>query len=471
MTMTPASRLEEILVASDNLTVSKQGDLMVEGCSVRDLADEFGTPLYVYSEGTFRSNIRRARAAFEAYWPAPVNVMFAIKSLTDYAIRAVANEERCGGDCFGTGELEATFRGGADPERIVLNGSCKKDDDIRHAIEYGVCINMDSEQEVDQVQRIAADLDKTARLAIRVKPSALTYFDTFVSDHFPSAKASYTEELKSWKWGIGEAGIKRMIERMRDVPNLEMVGYHCHIGRSGRQVEYYEAWNRAYAKLVAGIFEDTGFAPEFVDLGGGWARERDPECGSLERNPHTIEDYAAAVGGAMREEFEAAGMPIPEMWLEMGRYLIGNAGVLLTTIDLIKRDPEAGRSWTHVDAHTLLAVCIEFLHTANHITVATGMHRPSTERTNIVGPHCITGNWLEDAEVPDVEPGDLVAMLDMGMYAEQLAMHFNSMPKPAAVLVHDGKPDLIRRRETIEDVFATQVLPERLQQQSKASAA
>lgn len=471
MSNTPAGQLKEILIGTDNLSVSEQGDLMIEGCSVRDLANEFGTPLYVYSEDTFRQNIRRARAAFEAHWPSRVNIMFAIKSLTDYAIRAVANLEGCGGDCFGLGELEATFKGGAEPKLIVLNGSYKKDEDIHRAIEHGVCINMDSEQEVDQVERIAASMGNTVRVAIRVMPSALSYFDSFVSDLFPTDKATYTEELKSWKWGIGEAGIKRMIDRIRNSSHLDLIGFHCHIGRSGRQVEYYEAWNRAYAKLVAGIFKDTGFAPQFVDLGGGWARERDPECGSQERNPHTIEDYAAAVCGAMREEFEKVSMPIPEMWLEMGRYLIGNSGILLTTIDLIKRDAESGRSWTHVDAQTLLAICLAFLHHANYVTVATGMHRPCSQRTDIVGPHCIAGVWAENLEVPDVQAGDLAAVLDMGMYAEQLAVHFNSIPNPAAVLVHDSKAELIRRRETIEDVFATQILPERLQQPPKASVA
>jgi diaminopimelate decarboxylase len=321
---------------------------------------------------------------------------------------------------------------------------------------------MDSEQEVDQVARLAASIGKTALTAIRVKPTDLTYFETFTSDHFPTSKSNYAEELKSWKWGIGEAGIKRIIERVNSIDHVELIGYHCHVGRSGRQVEYYEAWNRAYAKLVAGIYQDTGFAPKFVDLGGGWARERDPESGSRERNPHTIEDYAKAVCTAMQEEFEAVNMPIPEMWLEMGRYLIGNAGVLLTKVDLIKTDPETGRSWTHVDAHTMLALSLEFLGNANHVTLATGMHRSDTQRTNIVGPICITANWTEDADVPDLDPGDIVAILDMGMYGEQLAVHFNSMPKPASVLVHDGKSELIRRRETLEDVFATQVLPERL---------
>ena len=184
MSLTPAEALTQVLTPSDRLSVDQSGDLSIEGARATDLVAEFGSPLFVYSDATLRANYQRARAAFEAVWPGPINVMYAIKCNPNFALRAVLFDEGAGGDCFGIPEIEATFAGGADPALIALNGGNKTWAEVHRAVEIGITINMDAEEEIDLIERVAADLDTTVRVNIRLKvvPEA---FANFKSDAYP----------------------------------------------------------------------------------------------------------------------------------------------------------------------------------------------------------------------------------------------------------------------------------------------
>ena len=167
MLLTSDEILRRSLVDSDCLSVSKMGELTLEGHKATDLTEQYGSPLFVLSDSTLRSNLRRIRSAFESEWPSSVNIMYALKCNPNFAVRAVMHEEGAGGDCFGIGELEATFAGGADPEKIALNGSNKTDSLIDRAIDLGVYINIDSEVEPARIQRIAESKQKNVKVNIR----------------------------------------------------------------------------------------------------------------------------------------------------------------------------------------------------------------------------------------------------------------------------------------------------------------
>ena len=143
-TLTPNGILNDVRTPSDSLTVNAAGELLIEGCAAPDLISRFGSPLFVISDSTLRQNVRQIQGAFEQNWASGVNVMYAIKCNPNFAVRAVVHEEGAGGDCFGMGELEATFAGGADPDKIALNGSNKNDELIARAIDLGITINLDS---------------------------------------------------------------------------------------------------------------------------------------------------------------------------------------------------------------------------------------------------------------------------------------------------------------------------------------
>ena len=456
---TPEALLNNWLTPQDNLGVSADGTLTIEGVSARELVQKYGSPLYVVSEQSLRANFRRIRNAFEAEWPEPVNVMYAIKANPNIAVRAVLHEEGAGGDCFSLGELHATFTGGADPEKIVVNGSWKCDEILERAIELGVTINMDSEEEIDAVARAADKLGRDARVAIRVKVLPVDYFRDFQSDCFK--RPDFFGAMRRSKWGETLPAARRMIERVQRMTRLRLVGYHTHIGRASRDPEMFAAIGGDLAETIATLHQETGFAPNMVDLGGGWARERDPEASGALRNPHPIEAYAKAVCGAMRAVFERRGTPFPQVWLEPGRYIVGNAGVFLTTVALVKSDDELGFTWVNVDSSTNNLPQVDLFGYTYMVIAAEGMRRPAARRADVVGQTCVPSILMRDCPLPDVAPGELIAVLDAGMYAEAKGHQFNSLPRPATVLVNGRFSWLIRRRETVQDVFSTMVLPER----------
>ena len=467
-TQTPKAVLESVCTASDCLSVSATGDLLIEGCAAPDLVAQFGSPLFVLSDSTLRQNVRRIQGAFQQNWTRGVNVMYAIKCNPNFAVRAVVHEEGAGGDCFGLGELEATFAGGADPDKIALNGSNKNDQVIARAIELGITINMDSEAEAAQVESVAASLSKSVRVNIRLKVVPPEY-QNYQSD-LMNFKGDFRDELKRLKWGVNEETARRLLNNHASYPHLEFTGYHTHLGRLSQKVEDRAAYDREFGRVVGNLFVQTGFAPGVIDLGGGWPRERDPEAGRLEPNPHSIEEYAEAACSALVSEFDKVDMPLPELWLEPGRYIAGNAVVLLTTIESIKT--EEGHRWYYADASTnimpLLGAAIEGTH--NHILAATRMHEPIALKADIVGPLCIPSVLRADCPLPDLDSGDLIVILDAGMYAESDSHQLNWIPRPATVMVNNDEVGLVRATETLDSIFATQRLPRWLQCESVPSS-
>ena len=459
---TPEEVLRRWMTSSDQLSVSADGSLMIEGISAAELIKRFGSPLYVMSEGTLRKNFRRIKAAFEANWPAAINVMYANKANPNPSIRAILHEEGAGGDCFSLGEIQATFLGGADPNKIVVNGSYKPDEVIARAIDLGLTINLDSEEEVDSVDAVARRLGKTVRVGIRIKVLPEDYFKDFSSDCFK--RPNFFQGMRRSKWGETAETAKRIIRRLTGHEHLKLFGYHTHIGRASRDPNMFGAIGAELAQIVLNLYQETNFAPSMIDLGGGWARERDPESSGDVRNPHPIEDYAAAVCAPMLRIFRDGQMPLPEIWLEPGRYLVGNAGVFLTTVGLIKRDTELGFTWVNVDSSTNNLLQIDLFGYTYVALSAEGMHRPLRQKVDLVGMTCVPSVFVRDCAMPELKVGEVIAVLDAGMYGEAKGYQFNSLPRPATALVSGKFSWLIRRRETVDDVFSTMVLPERFKQ-------
>ncbi|MGX9520732.1 diaminopimelate decarboxylase family protein [Vibrio mediterranei] len=462
-TMNYAERLENILTPTDSLT-TKGDDLLIGGCKANDLIEQYGSPLFVLSEDTLRGNLRRVKAAFGNYWPKPVNVMFAIKSNTNFAVRAICNEEGVGGDCFGPGEVEATHIAGADPKTIALNGTVKPELAIRKAIEYGYAIHLDSYEEIEIVERIAREVkpEDKVRIAVRLKVLPDDFFDNFSPDAYPFP--DFKGAMKWIKFGLLREEAKKIVNRVKEIDIFEFYGFHTHLGRFSKDPAGWDALYRQYAKDVIEISRACDVQPFQVDLGGGWPREREPECRSKEHmmNANTIEDYAKVVCAGMLDEFNRAGFDIPQLWLEPGRYIAGNIGTLLTSVYVVKDDQEMDYTYTMVDASTYLATLVESQESKNPVLPANRMTQPVVAKTTeIAGPICIPSIWESGATMPELQPKDVLAIMDVGHYAESQASQFNSLPRPATVLVKDGQSELIKRAETVEDVFATQILPER----------
>lgn len=458
---TAAQLLQEKLVEGDQLSVSAEGDLLIEGHSVKTLVEEYGAPLHVLSETTLRNNYRRIKKAFSSAWPADVNAMYAIKANTSLAIRMIMTQEGAGGDCFGLGELEASVGGGADMEKVTLNGSFKGDAELKRAIELGMLINIDAQEEIRPVIEMSKQVGKPARVALRLKIIAEKYFSSFTSDAFAEV-TDFCELLRRKKWGVTETQAITIINDLKNVADVELCGYHTHLGRHSNSPDMFTSLYAEFAQAIVSLYKHTGYWPTIVNLGGGWPRQREPELKNCGMNPHPIEYYADAVAGVVLEKFSELSQPTPELWLEPGRYITGNAGHYIARIGLLKHDREMNYHWVNIDASTFHLPLIEIGWASHYVTAATRMNQPITHRADIVGTICVPAQFAAACPLPDMEKGDLVAVLDSGLYGEAMASQFNSIPRPATVLVSSDSVDVIRRRETLDDVFATQVVPGRL---------
>lgn len=450
--------LAALVTPTDELRAEADGVLAIAGARADELLAAHGSPLYVLSEPTLRANYRRLRDAFAARWPAGVVVLYAVKANNNLAVRALMHQEGAGGDCFGDGELHATFAGGADPATVALNGSNKLPGHIREGVRRGVCFNVDGEDELELIEAAAAELGTVARVCLRLKVFAPEF--GALSPDFRPDQASLSKELREGQWGMSQALVERLARRALELPHVDFEGYQSHIGRESTDPAYHAAVGRAFARAVVELAQRTGAVPRVIDAGGGFARERDPESRRPQLNPHTIEDYAEALVGGLRSVLDDAPFPLPDLWLEPGRYLAGNAGVLLATVGSVKRD--LGRVWLNVDASINNLMRAETGGFHYHVLPATQLDAPYAGLADVVGSLC-TGHALAfQRELPELRRGDALAFLDAGMYAETASTQFNGVPRPATVLAHAGGVDLVKRREEVADVFRQHVIPDRL---------
>jgi diaminopimelate decarboxylase len=457
--VTARDELEHRRTRTDQFSVTESGDLLVEQCRAADLVERFGSPLFVVSETTLRENYRRFHAAFGSQWPGTVRVFYAIKSNNNLAVRTILSDEGAAGECFGAAELLATLAGGADPAQVAINGSNKTALDLGLAVEHGVVVNLDGEDECQRLAEAARAAGRRVRVNLRLKV-APPQLDELASDTYRLTVGELRQDVLREKWGFSPERAVPLIKEILATDELQLLGYHLHIPRACQEPELHASCGSALVQAVADLTAKTGFTPSVLDIGGGWARERDPESRSLDPNPFTVEDYADAMCQAMLAELSVASLPVPELWVEPGRYLVGNAAVLLATVGAIKRD--VGHAWVNVDASTNLFARIDSRGCRHVVLPATGMDRPFAEEVRVVGPVCVESLLAGGRLMPRLGRDDVLVVLDAGMYAESAANQFNGMPRPATVLVCGDQADVIRERETFADVFRANRIPGRL---------
>ncbi|MCW0002144.1 hypothetical protein OE766_28515 [Pararhizobium sp. YC-54] len=454
----PREHLTKVLTRTDPIEVSQEGDLIFDGYKAEGLLADFGSPLYVVSEQTLRENFRRIKGVFERLWPTKVLVMYAIKSNNNPAIRAVIHQEGGGGDCFGLGELHSTFMGGADPERIAMNGSNKTEVELRAAIRKGVHVNIDAVDEIRMLDAICADLGTIGSVALRIK-SAPESLAGSPSDYMGLASDVRAFLLRE-KWGFSVESALELVPEILECRNLRLRGFSLHTPRFTQNPELFATCTRDFAESIIRIREATGYVPELIDIGGGWPRDRDPESRMHKLNGSSVENFAEAVVASLLDTFEAHQMPIPELRLEPGRFIVGNAVVLLGRVGQIKRD--CGMVWVNVDFSTNNLPRIDTAGSAYHFLPASGLDRSYAELAQIVGSTCIDSRMADNWAVPDLATGEPVAILDAGMYADSASTQFNSVPRPATVMISDGTVHIIKRRETVEDLYRNTSVPDHL---------
>jgi diaminopimelate decarboxylase len=454
----------------DDCLSIRDGHLFVEGRDAVELAETFGTPLYVMSENQLRRNARRIVDAFASRWPeGEVRVLPSIKANFTLAVRAVLTSEGLGCDTFGPGELEAALRTGVDPARISVNGTAKSEPLLERAIDVGARITLDSVREIDLVRDVARRLGRRATVRFRLRPD---YTELERPSEFVEDDVSIRSFASTYKPGIPTEDLLASGRAALDADELDVRGVMAHLGRHHHDPVVWRGMVRGVVATLARLSGAwDGWRPAEIDLGGGFPSPRDPTGRALhraaERADHVapIEDFADVVTATLRTELANAGIDATGIALEVepGRALHADAGIMLARVVNVKH--ERGRTperWLETDTTEMFLADLMIEHDVFPILVASDMDATATEPVDVMGISCGFDVLASSVRIPKAEPGDLLAFLDTGAYQDATASNFNAMPRPATALVCDDRAEIVKRAETPDDVFSRDVIPPRL---------
>ncbi len=403
----------------------RDGRLHAEDVPVADIAATVGTPCYIYSRATIE---RHWRAFDQAFGQHPHLVCYAVKANSNLAVLNVLARLGSGFDIVSGGELERVLAAGGDPGKIVFSGVGKRRDELERALEMDIrCFNVESEAELALLERVAAERGQRAPVSLRINPDVDADTHPYISTG-----------LKQNKFGIEVERALAVYARAAASPHLEIVGVDCHIGSQlTRVAPFVDALERVLA--LVGRLEAQGIAIRHLDLGGGLGiRYRDEE-------PPLPAEHAAALLERLRDRPH-------EILIEPGRAIVGNAGILVTRVELLKQGDE--KSFAVVDAamNDLLRPALYSAWQAIIPVEPRAVGEP--HRYDVVGPICETGDFLGKDRELNIEPGDLLAVRSAGAYGFAMSSNYNSRPRAAEVMVDGGRFQVVRQRETVAELYA-----------------
>jgi diaminopimelate decarboxylase len=414
----------------------KQSPLACGEMALDALAKKYGTPLYIYSADHIRYRLGLFTEAFAAL---PHLVCYAVKANSALAILKLFDQRRAGFDIVSGGELERVLAVNKSAAgRVVFSGVGKTAAEIDLALRSGILLfNVESEGELDLLAERASKRKKRARIALRVNP------DVFAETH-----PYISTGLREHKFGIDVRKARAVYRAAAKQKWIEPAGVSVHIGSQIRSAEPFGAAAARVAGLISDLRKD-GIPIEFLDVGGGLGVEYH---GAQPFNPEEkMRQYATALMQAIK------GLDGITLLLEPGRFLVAQAGALVARVLYVKKNGEKTFVITDAGMNDLIRPA---LYQAHHDIVSVAPRKGGRKMVaDVVGPVCETGDFFaRDREIDVVKPGELVAILDAGAYGMSLASNYNSRPRPAEIMVENGRARLIRRRETMGDLLASEIL-------------
>lgn len=412
---------------------SIDGNMLIGGIPATDIADEFGTPVYVTDEAILRENYRRLYGAFAKHMDTRIH--YACKANSSLAILSILESEGSRLDVMSIGEALTGIKAGFSPDRILRTGLNVSNAELKALVDAKVNINIDSESELERLAKISTDVP----LSVRITPGVGTGHSSKVST---GSKGS--------KFGIPLDRVVRTYKRAKEL-GFPIKGIHMHIGSGGSNTEpFMEATDILINKAVE-IKEELDIDLEFIDIGGGINVPYRPNEQEMD-----VDDLAGTITDMIKE-----GTDIKTIALEPGRYIVADSTVLLTRCVDIKH---AGtKNYLGVDAGFNTLIRPAFYDSYHHVAIANKFNKACEFKYDVVGPICESGDFLaRDRVLPIPEEGDLVAVYGAGAYGFSMSSRYNSRPRCREVLVNKKKAELIRDSESIEDEWKYQRIPKRL---------
>jgi diaminopimelate decarboxylase len=421
------------------------GELSIGGVTVTSLAAEFGTPLYIFDDATLRSRASRAVAAFNNVYP-NARVVYAGKALLSPVIVSILHDEGLGLDVASGGELYAGLASGVPASEITFHGNNKSEQELREAIEAGVSlIAIDNDYEISLLTRLAEEFDKSISVLVRLNPG----IDVHTHEKIATGVADSKFGFPLWT-GAAEAAVERILA----TPNLDLAGYHAHIGSQLFELDAYKLTIKTLLNFASSLRDKRGFVPRVLSPGGGVGISYESTDAEVD-----FDQWAAIAAQTLIEGCTQRNLPLPELVVEPGRSIVGPAAVAVYTVGAVKQIPDV-RTYVSVDGGMADNIRPSLYGARYSAEVANRVARSTDDLVTIAGKYCESGDILiRDIELGDVTSGDLLAVPAVGAYCLAMASNYNLALRPAAVLARDGKAELIRRRERYEDLLANEVLP------------
>lgn len=415
----------------------QEGELFAENVPVSDLADKYGTPLYIYSRKAFSDHyLAYANALADAGKEQGKDalVCFAVKANSNLAVLNVLAKLGAGFDLVSVGELERVLQAGGDPDKIVFSGVAKTADEMRRALAVGVhCFNVESAAELERLNDVAMDMGVKAPVSIRVNPDVDAQTHPYISTG-----------LKENKFGVDIDTAIEVYERAHALEGINVKGVDCHIGSQLTQVDpFLDALDRLLA-LIDRLAE-KGIVLEHIDLGGGLGVVYDDEV------PPSPKEFIDSV----LPKLEGRNL---KLVLEPGRSIAANAGIFVTQVEFLKSNSE--KNFAIVDAGMNDMIRPSLYSAWQKIVEVQPRTNTESKPYDVVGPVCETGDFLGKDRDLAIQPGDLLAVKSAGAYGFVMASNYNTRNRPAEVMVDGDQSHLIRRRETISDQLSLESIIE-----------
>lgn len=412
---------------------SKDGKMIFGGMNVEDIAKEFGTPCYVNDEQRIRENYRNLHKAFNRYMDTTIH--YACKANTSLAVLKILEQEGSGIDAVSIGEIKTCLKAGFTPDRIMYTGVFVSTEELKQVVETGVMINLDSISEMERL----AEIKPGAKISFRITPG-------IGSGHGEKVITGN----KGAKFGIPKEKVVETYLRAQDL-GLEPIGIHAHIGSGGQSVEPFVEEAEVLSGLINQLSE-AGIDLEFVDIGGGIGVPYKPNEDEMD-----LGEFASQVTDVFQMDTD-----VKKLIIEPGRYIVCDACVLLTRCTDVK---DTGvKKYIGVDAGFNTLIRPAMYDSYHYIQNGSKFGKACTGRYDIAGPLCESGDYLgHDRVMSEPDEGDIIVVYNAGAYGYSMSSNYNSRPLCAEVLVNNGKAELIRAKQDIEDLWKYQSIPKRLQ--------
>ncbi|OEH85710.1 diaminopimelate decarboxylase [Desulfuribacillus stibiiarsenatis] len=427
--------------------INDRGHLDIGGCDTVDLVQQFGTPLYVFDEALIRKQIQNYHQAFQECG-VKYQVAYASKAFSTVAMYKLVEQENMSLEVVSEGELHTAVKADFPRDRIHFHGNNKTVSEIQYGLKENIgCFVVDNLVELELLNKVAQEMGKVAKILMRITPGVEAHTHEYIQTGQADSKFGFD---------LNNGQARQGVEVVQALKNLELIGFHAHIGSQIFDVRGFEMAAEKMVAWYAQVIKDFDITIRVLNLGGGFGIRYNKADAPL-----PVADYIKALAQAIRNDVEKFGIDMPEIWVEPGRSIVGEAGTTLYTIGTSKDIPGI-RRYVAVDGGMTDNLRPAMYKAKYEAMIANKATIAAKEKVSIAGKCCESGDMLIwDIDLPEATPGDILAVSCTGAYGYSMSNNYNRIPRPAVIFVYDGQADLVVERESLDDIVKNDRIPQR----------